>query len=322
MVKRFKGLLGGGEAQSLEDWLQEPEHRREAEQLGKVWQLSGRYKAGYEPDAEAGLERFRERLRKEKEPVSGRRRLLWVLTAVAAAALLFVLWQPWTIGDPGADAGLVFTTEAGRQRTVLLPDGSRVLLNEASRIACQGDWKDSATRQLQLSGEAFFEIDPRPEQPFVIAAEGAEIRVVGTAFNVRAYPQEAVTEVSVESGIVEFSAADQPKKLRLEQRDKGVWEHAGAFYLEANAGLNGRAWRTGRLHFRATPLREVVRDLDHYLDVRLELEEGPLEDCTFNFSDLDSDRVDEALRSMELIFEATLEKVAPGHYRLIGGSCR
>ena len=176
LVKRFKGLLGGREAQSLEDWLQEPEHRREAEQLDKVWQLSGRYKGGYEPDAEAGLQRFRERL--EDEPVAGRRRLLWVLSAVAAVALLVLLWQPWAAEEPGADAGLVFTTEAGEQRAVVLPDGSRVLLNEASRIVCRGAWEDADARQLQLSGEAFFEIDPRPEQPFIIAAEGADRKSV------------------------------------------------------------------------------------------------------------------------------------------------
>lgn len=321
LVKRFKGLLGTREEEELQRLLQHPEGRRQTEEYEKVWQLSARYKEGYEPDAQAGLQRFRQRLREEQPVAPARRRLGWLLAAAAAVALLLLLWQPWgTVTRPAAGA-LVYETGPGEQRVVELPDGSRAVLNEASRIACRGDWSSASSRTLQLSGEAFFEVEERSRQPFLIAAGDTEVRVLGTAFNVRAYPEENTTEVSVESGVVEFDPAAHPGKLRLQKRDKGIWERNGDLYVEANGGLNARAWRTGRLHFRATPLREVVRALDHYLDVRLELEESGLADCTFNFPDLERDQLGELFKAMEVIFEAEVEQRGSGHYRLTGGSC-
>ncbi len=321
LVKRFKGLLGAREEEELQRALQHPEDRGQADEYEKVWQLSARYAEGYEPDVEGGLQRFRQRLREEEAAPPARRRLGRLLAAAAAAVLLLLLWQPWTRGTRPAAPPLVYETGPGEQRVVELPDGSRAILNEASRLTCRGDWSSASSRALQLSGEAFFEVEERPRQPFLITAGDAEVRVLGTSFNVRAYPEENTTEVSVESGVVEFAPAAHPGKLRLQKRDKGIWERDGNLYVEANGGLNARAWRTGRLHFRATPLREVVRALDHYLDVRLELGQAGLADCTFNFPDLGDDQLDEMLKAMEVIFEADVKQLGPGHYRLHGGGC-
>lgn len=321
MVKRFKGMLGAEEDQELQQSMRTDEQRRSAERYEQVWQLSGRYKESYQPDVAGGLDRFRHRLRKEEQPATAparRRRLGWLLAAAAAVLLFLVVWQPWADGPPTA---FVFATAAGEQMTVTLPDGSRALLNERSRIVCLGDWNSDSLRALTLSGEGFFEVEARARQAFLIQTGKSELRVLGTAFNVRAYPEEPATEVSVESGIVAFTPAGRQQPLRLEKRHKGVWEHAGKLYLEPEAGLNARAWRTGLLQFRATPMREVVRDIDHYLGVRLELNKVALKECEFTFSDLDRDQLREAFDAMEVIFNAEIEQVGPDHYLLKGGNC-
>lgn len=97
-----------------------------------------------------------------------------------------------TIAKPGAKSRL------------LLPDGSVVWLNSGSRISYPANFTDSL-REVELEGEAYFEIAKNPERPFIVHTRDINIKVLGTAFNVKCYPDEDKTEATLIRGLVQVS---------------------------------------------------------------------------------------------------------------------
>lgn len=105
-----------------------------------------------------------------------------------------------------------YATGPHDHKTVVLPDSSIVLLNENSHLTLQKDFGIS-DRRVAIEGEAFFDIRRDVSHPFLVATKAYAIRVLGTSFNVRAYPGNPLTETSLISGKIEIvSAGRQDKK--------------------------------------------------------------------------------------------------------------
>ena len=128
-------------------------------------------------------------------------------------------------------------------RVYILPDKSRVWLNKNSVVSYLPDFGDSV-RNVQLQGEAFFEIQPDPERPFVISANGSETRVIGTAFNLRAYEKDNPV-VTVVSGKVAFSnESSVEEKLVLVKGEKAtLYKQEGKLKKEKNDNRHFLDWK-------------------------------------------------------------------------------
>ncbi|MDM0007669.1 FecR domain-containing protein [Variovorax sp. J22G73] len=162
-----------------------------------------------------------------------------------------------------------FTTEVAtahrETRRVDLPDGSHVALNTDSTLRVR---YFPRRREVTLErGEAFFEVAPDTGRPFTVDSGASQVKVVGTAFNVRAAPPEIV--VKVRSGRVEVRPdrdAREPQVLVLGPGagvaiDPATRAHRG---VPADAATVGD-WRTGQIQFQRTPLGEVAQELSRYL---------------------------------------------------------
>ncbi len=319
LLKRRKGRLSGEEQGELDEWLKESQrHKKEAGLYDKIWNLSSQYKAGYEPDTGAGLDRFRRRVQAE-QPAGGTSLRWWlIIVLIALLGLLgWYLWQRTQAAPPSEPVAT--TTGAGEQRTLTLPDGSQVFLNEKSRILYPAEWPAGTAREVQLQGEAFFEVRPQPGNAFTVRTPETEIRVLGTAFNVRAYLDEAETAVTVEEGRVAFRTLDEQQSLTLEAEDKGICEHGGLMYPIENAGVNARPWQSGVLRFRKTPMREVARSLQQYFGLVLDLQRSNIAECAFTYPPLQQDEVDQLKQTLEAVYQVRIERVAQDTLRLFGG---
>lgn len=147
-----------------------------------------------------------------------------------------------------------------------LADGSVVTLNRDSKINYPEKFSASA-REVEIEGEAFFEVQPDPARPFVIHAGEATIKVLGTSFNVSAYPQNNEIEVVVTSGKVQVSktkaATNQQNDLILDPGDKGVFAtESNELRKIRNDNPNYLAWKTRDLIFDKTSLKEVLEQLN------------------------------------------------------------
>jgi transmembrane sensor len=161
----------------------------------------------------------------------------------------------------------------------ILPDGSVVALNSNSKLRFPKDF-NSDTREVSISGEAFFDVKHNPEKPFLINAGNIQVKVLGTSFNVSAYPGSETVEVVVESGLVqvisnaEYSTSETPE-LMLNAGEKGTLMNShGKLEKSLNTDPNYLAWKTHNITFDKTPLDEVVKFLSkmYHIDIYLENE--------------------------------------------------
>jgi ferric-dicitrate binding protein FerR (iron transport regulator) len=114
----------------------------------------------------------------------------------------------------------VLSTKKRSHSNLQFPDGTTVVLNENSRISYNADF-GQRRREIILEGEAYFDVATNPDVPLIIHARNVEIRVLGTSFNVKAYPSDKSVETSLIKGMVEISSTRQPaRKILLRPNEK------------------------------------------------------------------------------------------------------
>ena len=186
------------------------------------------------------VERPRYGLRREHPPRPRGLRLVvsGVLAAAAVIALLIAL--PSLRGQT-----VTVTAPRGEQVAVVLPDGSQVELNAGATLNHPRRF-GGAERRVHLEGEAFFDV-ASDGRPFTVETFNAEVTVLGTSFNVRAWPEESAarTEVAVTSGRVRVSGGYEATNVVLEAGDFGVVGRDAASPTRSEAGhISGAtAWR-------------------------------------------------------------------------------
>ena len=163
---------------------------------------------------------------------------------------------------------------------VHLPDGTLVSLNTNTRISYPKKFEGNI-REVSIEGEAFFDVKPNKNKPFVIHAGKAQIKVLGTSFCVNAYPEAKEVEVIVQTGKVQVmnKAAEpaQTNELILVPGDKGTLVYASnTLQKTTNQDLNFIAWKTRNLIFKATSLNEVIRNLEKMYNVKISLADPKL----------------------------------------------
>jgi ferric-dicitrate binding protein FerR (iron transport regulator) len=111
-------------------------------------------------------------------------------------------------------------TKKGSKSKISLPDGTQVWLNADTRLTYSNDFMGEQ-REVFLTGEAFFDVAHNEKRPFIIHANRIDIKVLGTAFNVRNYPQDEFVETSLIRGKIEVNFQDRPdEKITLHPNEK------------------------------------------------------------------------------------------------------
>ena len=191
-----------------------------------------------------------------------------------------------------------------------LPDGSVVALNSNSKLVFPKQFKGE-TREVTIEGEAFFEVTPNPEKPFIINAGNAQVKVVGTSFNVSAYPENETVEVIVKTGKVQITSknADEistAKHVYLTPGEKGTLSNKNSVVDKSeNSNPNYLAWKTHDFIFDEVPLNEVFKCLEKTYHVNIEVSEPKLNDLKLN-AQFDKKPIDFILNVVSLTFNLDL----------------
>lgn len=199
------------------------------------------------------------------------------------AASIAVVWSfIWLFNNYISPYYRMEVVKAGNKRIeFILPDHSRVWLNKGSELIYNKDFNGSE-RLVQLKGEGFFEVQRDVTRPFIIETGDVQTKVLGTSFNLRAYPEDSVIDLVVATGKVSFNA-------RSETNQAIITPGNGARINKVNKVLNkytisdenSWAWRSGKLNFADTPLKEVLLDLSRYYEIKIELQNTGLGNCRF-----------------------------------------
>ena len=304
ILKFLSGTITPEEQQELRAWLDEkPENRREFEEYQKVWGLSAASKEVADFQGRQEWKKLEARIEKDSYSQSGGREIpFWKSRPFAVAAsvsfLLICTLMLFLINFKG-NTDLIVQESGERQLLVMLPDGSEVWLNRESVLSYPQDF-EAGERRVQLSGEAFFEVEKNPAKPFVVKTDKAAVKVLGTSFNVKAFEQAAVTEVYVRSGKVRMHVIEEEEKeVVLTPGDKGfLYKSTATLRVEREDSPNVLAWKEKRLIFKKTELKEVVATLEEYFSVNIRVTNPALLQCRFtsSFEDPELEEVVEVLR--------------------------
>src|SRR5262249_50050225 len=172
-------------------------------------------------------------------------------------------------------------TSRGGQTSVALEDGSKVWLNAASSLRFPVAFTGT-TREVEVTGEAYFEIAKHPDRPFIVHAPGGDIRVLGTSFNINAYTDEPQVKTTLVDGAVQLMKGDATQKLRPGQEEAMATAGRRArapgspapvtpdIRVTNDADLDGvLAWKNGWFQFDSQDVPTTLRNVGRWYDVEV-----------------------------------------------------
>ncbi|RKD92228.1 FecR family protein [Mangrovibacterium diazotrophicum] len=203
------------------------------------------------------------------------------IAAVVAIALFLGGAGYWMSGRNGFNTQKEIASGQNADITeIVLADGSVVTLNYGSTLTYPDEF-NGKYREVTLDGEGFFEVQPNPEQPFIIHAGKADIQVLGTSFNVNAYPQNGEVSVVVQTGRVRVSSnelTETGEKVVLIPGEKGVLAlNDQVVQKSQNTDVNFLSWKTHSFSFNKTSLKDVIQQLDKVYRVQISTADPDLE---------------------------------------------
>lgn len=221
------------------------------------------------------------------------------------------------------------STKNGSKTSLVLPDGTKVWLNSGSQLDYNKTYGNTL-REVSLTGEAYFDVVKNPDKPFVIHTRKMDIKVLGTAFNVKSYPGERTTETSLIRGSIEVTLKDRQEKIVLKPNEKLIINNGDntgrkdKVPAEAKTGKTAvqnekpiisvgyltllpqdntvieTAWVQNRLVFSGESFEDVALKMERWYNVKIEFgDEKPKEEkLTGNF---EKETVVEALNALQLV---------------------
>ena len=174
-------------------------------------------------------------------------------------------------------------TERKEQQYLLLPDSTQVWLNAASSLEFP-DRFEGNEREVYLTGEAFFDVKHADALPFLIHTKNVTTTVVGTAFNIKAYPDQKVIIVSVSRGKVKVSRNDQLIATLTKGQQVKVMNTKEPVIEKEVTVEKINSWQQGDLVYEDIAFEDIVKDLQNVFNVEIKIEDPAISQLTINTS--------------------------------------
>lgn len=196
-------------------------------------------------------------------------------------------------------------TSRGMDFGLTLPDGTEVWLNAESRITFPNEFS-SAQREVEIEGEAYFDVVKDDQHPFIVHTKYFTTKVLGTSFDVKAYRKETAHVVLV-SGKVEVTAYDKHKQT-LSMGEMASFGNDGQMQKTNVDTYSYIQWKDGFFYFDRTPLGDIMRELGRWYDINIVFEDPSLMNVKLHFVAEKSQSINDIVKS--------LDTVAPGKVTL------
>lgn len=344
-----------GEASSLEqeelnNYLQQDEHlQQQFDLLSRIWkEKHDDIKDEDNIKANTAISRIISRAASETESfeVTARRKRRWsrrkksLITGMAVAVLIAggLIAKNYTassVKEQDQQQEPLITQKGSRSRT-LLADGTTVWLNAGSKLVYENDF-NGATREIRLEGEAFFDVVKQVNRPFIVHTSGIDIRVLGTAFNVKSYPDDKNVETTLYRGLVQVvrhedsmakaiqlkpnqklilpkQAANEPVKLSEEKSpsDKATPASFVITHIDSTKKENERietAWVFSRLEFLGENFEEVAKKMERWYNVTIVFKDEKVKQLRVR-GKFEKETVEEAFAALKEAFPVIKYKIS------------
>ena len=313
------------EQQLLSQWrAEDPANEHTYKQFAEAWNLANQYGTPAW-DTPGAFSRFENRIKasqsvpKTKTP---KLRSLWKrYSAVAAIAVLFIaggayLWS----GQDRTEWIEVIAQEEDQE--IELEDGSVIHLRKGSKVY-RPEIFASDERRVKIEGEAFFQVEPEANRPFIVSTARTEVKVLGTEFAVNASEENVGrTEVYVTKGKVRFQPINSTTFLDIKGGQQAYLQNNALDYIERTT-FNDIAWHTGKLVFIGVSVSRAVEDLESYYGITIDESRSEISRCPFNapyaFQQLSFEAVADIMSELFLL---EVKQTGEKEYAFIGGACK
>jgi transmembrane sensor len=250
-----------------------------------------------------------------------------IVISVCIAAAFFILKKsnhhsiaslepktfPWHIKE----------TPKGEKSTIILADGTKVIMNSDSRLKFPASFSGE-TREVYLTGEAFFDVAHNAKVPFIIHTSKMNIKVLGTEFNVRSYPEDSTSETTLIRGLIEVTLNDRPSdKIILRPKEKLVVSNepsskhissiasssptqearlliSSLHYVSAkDSAIVETSWLDNKLVFQDESFGKLAKDMERRYGINIRFTNDGLKDYRFT-GVFETETIDEALKALKL----------------------
>jgi ferric-dicitrate binding protein FerR (iron transport regulator) len=250
----------------------------------------------------------------KKQRLSQRKNFRVVLSSAAVIIFIiigFILFtkkqdQNLSSTSPGKQQQLV--AQKGSRNRTILPDGSVVWLNAGSSLFYAGDFK-TTSREVNLKGEAFFDVVKQNDHPFIVHANGVDIKVLGTAFNIKSYSEDNRVEATLIRGLIQITQTGKKnqkpvylhpnEKLVISLTQKNSTEKSKSentvaipfafklYHIDSTVkakNLIETSWIYNRLEFRGDSFEELAKKLERWYNVKIIFADEAAKHLSFNGS--------------------------------------
>ncbi|HEX3006805.1 MAG TPA: FecR domain-containing protein [Bacteroidales bacterium] len=291
IVKSLSGQLDADESRKLDLWMNEDaSHRQEYNDYVTIWERSNKMALSSAIDVSASLEKAKSLagIRDKRFRLAP---ILYQVAAILILALLLALFldkarQPKAQISNDKIVYQQIKAPYGTQANVELPDGTFVNLNSGSTLRFPASFNGMDTRQVQLTGEAMFSVEKDPKKPFIVNTNNIQIKVLGTVFNVNAYPSNTAFSVALIEGSIEIQrksskGSDEVFKMQKNQicrydKEKGQFSFQTENNLEQYT-----AWTEGKILFYNDNVNTVIEKLENWYNVNIEIADTKIEKYRF-----------------------------------------
>lgn len=194
-------------------------------------------------------------------------------------------------------------------KTIALPDGTKVILNHFSSLSYPEEFNEDS-RNVQLSGEGYFEVMKNPQQPFIVTAEEIKVRVLGTHFNINAYSNNRNVTTTLLEGSVEVTENKNSDKVILKPNESAIYDKVTTTLIQQKDkhAQNEIAWCDGNILFDDMPLKEIVQELSNRFGVDIQIEDSNLQDFRLTGRFTNEEGVVEILKLLQTAGNFTIEQ--------------
>lgn len=285
-----------------------------------IWEYSER-DSDFEPDVQLAFEKFEQEIEKLEAPKvfplqSTVKKSNWKLIAGIAASILLVFGSILYSEKSSTDDKVIVFASSSSPITKKLPDGSECIMNSNSKISFKSSFE---SRDIELVGEAFFNIKKDASHPFQIYCDVSIIKVLGTSFNVKTLLENKMVIVTVATGIVEISTTVDNQIVKITKNDKAYINlETGEISLKKDTKLNAISWKEDELIFENETMENIAEAIGNHFKIKV-IVSDEIKNCRFS-SEFKHPKLEEIIELFENYFIITKLRDEEG-IQITGTSC-
>lgn len=298
-VKKIWNSSALNKKERMKDFLPEKDWEKVSSEIRKIEEVKKRER----------IRRF-SLIRKRQRYVSNFLKVAALIIVAFTSAYLTLQYTPHSEEQVYVPVINEISTDAGEKANIQLGDGTVVELSAETKLSFPESFRNNS-REVTLTGQAFFDVIPDENRPFIIHTQNGIIRVLGTAFDVRSYQEQGSIDVMVTEGVVEISHTEVPQnKLIINRGYKGTISlkdnSLSVEWVDDPQQYTG--WLDGRLIFIDQPLSRVFRQIERWYDVDIIVDESSKTVLDKQFSaNLKTRSVEEVMSVIEVAMDISYE---------------